>query len=170
MFDIGWSEMMIIAVLALLIMGPKELPETLRTVSKWVKKAKGLAREFQSGVDDVIREADLQDARKALEGTNSASIRKTVEDVIDPTRSLSKVQREVKDAADSLDDDEAGTIEKQITPEPITPGQAASKVFPQSDSPKSETKASASKSSIEVTPPVVETVTPANEAAEHKSS
>ncbi|WP_020591825.1 Sec-independent protein translocase protein TatB [Kiloniella laminariae] len=180
MFDIGWSEMMIIAVLALLIMGPKELPETLRTVSKWVKKAKGLAREFQSGVDDVIREADLQDARKALEGANSASIRKTVEDVIDPNQSLSKVQREVKDAADQLDRDETGAAEKQITPEPITPGpitpgpitpgQAASKVFPQSDSSKSETKASASESSIEVTPPAVETVAPAKEAAEHKSS
>ena len=102
MFDIGWSEMMVVAVLTLLIMGPKELPNTLRTVSKWVRKAKGLAREFQSGVDDVIRESDLQDARKALEGANSESIRKTVEDVIDPTQALTKTSQEVKDGVEAI--------------------------------------------------------------------
>ncbi|WP_052741864.1 Sec-independent protein translocase protein TatB [Kiloniella litopenaei] len=102
MFDIGWSEMMVVAVLTLLIMGPKELPNTLRNVSKWVRKAKGLAREFQSGVDEVIRESDLQDARKALEGANSESIRKTVEDVIDPTQALTKTTQEVKDGVEAI--------------------------------------------------------------------
>ncbi|MFD2207479.1 Sec-independent protein translocase protein TatB [Kiloniella antarctica] len=113
MFDIGWSEMMVVAVLTLLIMGPKELPNTLRTVSKWIKKAKGLAREFQSGVDDVIRESDLQDARKALEGSNSESIRKTLEDVIDPSQSLSKATQEVKDGVEAIAKDANKDVEEE---------------------------------------------------------
>ena len=116
MFDIGWSEMMVVAVLTLLIMGPKELPNTLRTVSKWVKKAKGLAREFQSGVDDVIRESDLQDARKALEGSNSESIRKTLEEVIDPSQSLTKATQEVKDSVEAIAKDANKDVEEEHNP------------------------------------------------------
>lgn len=116
MFDIGWSEMMVVAVLTLLIMGPKELPNTLRNVSKWIKKAKGLAREFQSGVDDVIRESDLQDARKALEGSNSESIRKTLEEVIDPSQTLTKATQEVKDGVEAIAKDANKETEEEHNP------------------------------------------------------
>jgi len=67
MFDIGWSEMAVIALIALVVIGPKELPNAMRIVAKWARKARSLAREFQSGVDDMIREADLDDARKAFD-------------------------------------------------------------------------------------------------------
>jgi len=53
MFDIGWSEMAIIALVALLVFGPKELPNALRTGAKWMKTARKMAREFQSSVDHV---------------------------------------------------------------------------------------------------------------------
>ena len=57
--------MAVIALIALIVIGPKELPQAMRAASKWVRKARALAREFQSGVDEMIREADLEDARKA---------------------------------------------------------------------------------------------------------
>ncbi|OUS11376.1 twin arginine-targeting protein translocase TatB [Rhodospirillales bacterium 47_12_T64] len=139
MFDIGWSEMMVVAVLTLLIMGPKELPNTLRSVSKWVKKAKGLAREFQSGVDDVIRESDLQDARKALEGSNSESIRKTIEEVIDPSKTLSKTSQEVKDGVEALAKEGAEDKEEHNPFASITkpPTNLVSET-PKRDTPKSD--------------------------------
>ncbi|WP_419901486.1 Sec-independent protein translocase protein TatB [Kiloniella sp.] len=142
MFDIGWSEMMVVAVLTLLIMGPKELPNTLRSVSKWIKKAKGLAREFQSGVDDVIRESDLQDARKALEGSNSESIRKTIEEVIDPSKSLTKASQEVKDEVEAIAKDEDKEEHNPFSSITKPPTNLVTEK-PKSEAPKSDTSETA---------------------------
>jgi sec-independent protein translocase protein TatB len=88
MFDIGWSEMGVIAIVTLVVMGPKELPTALRSFAYWIKQARGLAREFQGGIDQLIREADLEDAKKKLQATTSHSINREIEKVIDPDRSL----------------------------------------------------------------------------------
>jgi sec-independent protein translocase protein TatB len=61
MLDIGWTELMVIGVLALLVVGPKELPRMMRTVGQFVGKARGLAREFQRSMDEAAREADLKE-------------------------------------------------------------------------------------------------------------
>lgn len=61
MLDIGWSELMVIGVLALLVVGPKELPRLMRTVGQFVGKARGLARDFQRSMEDAAREADLNE-------------------------------------------------------------------------------------------------------------
>lgn len=88
MFDIGWSEMAVIALVALIVIGPKELPQAMRAASKWLRKARSLAREFQSGVDDMIREADLEDARKAVQSARSFNPEKALEETVDPTGSV----------------------------------------------------------------------------------
>jgi len=85
MFDLGWDEMMVIGVLALVVLGPKELPNALRTVSLLMKNARKLAGEFQSGVNEIIREADLEDARKKLAEVNKNSIQSAIEKAVDPT-------------------------------------------------------------------------------------
>lgn len=66
MFDIGWSEMALIAVVALVVIGPKELPGVLRTVGYWMKRARTLAAEFQSGIEEMAREAELSELRKEM--------------------------------------------------------------------------------------------------------
>ena len=101
MFDIGWSEMAVIALIALVVIGPKELPNAMRIVAKWARKARSLAREFQSGVDDMIREADLDDARKAFDATKTFDIDKVLEDTVDPTGSLREEAEELRDTAQS---------------------------------------------------------------------
>ncbi|NEO17798.1 Sec-independent protein translocase protein TatB [Moorena sp. SIO3E8] len=115
MFDIGWSEMMIVAVLALLVIGPKELPRTMRQVAHWFGKAKSLAREFQSGLDDIVREADLEDARKALNTTRNFSPNKMLSDAIDPTGSVTDeikdVEKTAKSAPESSGSDSASNEE-----------------------------------------------------------
>ncbi|MBL6933181.1 MAG: twin-arginine translocase subunit TatB, partial [Rhodospirillales bacterium] len=59
MFDIGWQELFIVAALGLIVVGPKDLPRALRTVMGLVRKGRLLARDFQDGLDEVVREADL---------------------------------------------------------------------------------------------------------------
>ena len=61
MFDIGWSEFVLIAVVALIAIGPKELPGVLRTVGQWMGKARKMAAEFQSQFQEAMKEAEMAD-------------------------------------------------------------------------------------------------------------
>ena len=66
MLDIGWTEMLVLLVVALFIVGPRDIPRALRVVGRWVGKVRGLAREFQDTVEDAVRESELDDVRKQL--------------------------------------------------------------------------------------------------------
>lgn len=67
MFDIGWSELLIIGIVALIVIGPKELPVVLRTVGQWMTKVRRMAAEFQSQFHEAMREAELAEMRKEFE-------------------------------------------------------------------------------------------------------
>lgn len=94
MFDIAWSELGIIAVVALVVIGPKDLPKVLRTVGQWTSKARSMAREFQSGIDDMVRESELDELRKAAKQVTDFSVESEVKKSIDPDGSLEKSFRE----------------------------------------------------------------------------
>ncbi len=93
MFDIGGWEFLVIALLAIIIIGPKDLPAAVRTVTTWARKARALASDFRSGLDDIAREVELdkvQDQiRDGLGGDDLTasvnSIRDEIEHSIDPT-------------------------------------------------------------------------------------
>jgi len=99
MFDIGWSEMAVVALIALLVIGPKDLPKVMRSAAHWARKARGLAREFQSGVDEMIRDADLEDARKLVDSAKSMDVRKALGDAVDPTGDLRDEARDIEKSA-----------------------------------------------------------------------
>jgi sec-independent protein translocase protein TatB len=99
MFDIGWSEMLVIALVALVVLGPKELPGALKTFAYWMKQARKLAREFQSGIDDIVREAELDEAKKAIQSATSMNIGREIEKTVDPTGEIKKVMEEDTPAA-----------------------------------------------------------------------
>jgi sec-independent protein translocase protein TatB len=63
MLDIGWQELLVIGVIALLVVGPKELPGLLRTVGQWAGRARSVARDFQRSMEDAAREADLDELK-----------------------------------------------------------------------------------------------------------
>lgn len=88
MLDIGWSELLVIMVVALLVIGPKDLPKVLKTVGIWVRKARMLTRDFQNSVDEMIREADLEDVRRQATELRNLNLAKEVENTIDPSGSL----------------------------------------------------------------------------------
>ncbi|RMH52824.1 MAG: twin-arginine translocase subunit TatB [Alphaproteobacteria bacterium] len=67
MLDIGWSELLVIGVVALIVVGPKDLPAMFRTVGQYVGKARSMAREFQRSMEDAARQAELDEVRKAAQ-------------------------------------------------------------------------------------------------------
>src|SRR6478735_7535347 len=67
MFDIGWSELVVIAVVALIAIGPKELPGVLRMVGQWMGKARKMAAEFQGQFQEAMREAEMADLKKTFD-------------------------------------------------------------------------------------------------------
>lgn len=84
MFDIGWSELVVIAVVALVVIGPKELPMVLKTVGGWLARARAMAREFQSGVDDILREAEVEKYRKQAEDLAMLHPETALRSILDP--------------------------------------------------------------------------------------
>jgi sec-independent protein translocase protein TatB len=69
MFDIGWSELLVIGSIALIVVGPKDLPGLLRTLGKYAAQARGMAREFQRSMEEAAREADLSDVKGLREAS-----------------------------------------------------------------------------------------------------
>jgi sec-independent protein translocase protein TatB len=75
MFDIAPTELLLVAVVALLVIGPKDLPKAMRVVGYWVGKARGAARQFRSGFDAMVREAELAEMEKKWKAENERIMR-----------------------------------------------------------------------------------------------
>jgi sec-independent protein translocase protein TatB len=84
MLDLGWTELMLIATVAVIVLGPKELPNALRTLGQWVRKARRMAGDFQKHLDDVVRESELDDVRREVNRISSTDIGREIDKAIDP--------------------------------------------------------------------------------------
>src|SRR5262245_27169721 len=67
MFDIGWSELLVIGIVALIVIGPKELPGALRTLGQWMAKIRRMASEFQGQFQEAMREAEIDQLKKDMD-------------------------------------------------------------------------------------------------------
>jgi sec-independent protein translocase protein TatB len=92
MFDIGWSELVVIAVVALIAIGPKELPGVLRMVGQWMGKARKMAAEFQGQFQEAMREAEMADLKKTFDEVKEAATGFTDGNV------MTSLQKDVGDA------------------------------------------------------------------------
>ena len=88
MFDFAWSEIVLIGAVALIAIGPKDMPAAIRTVSGMIKKARRMAAEFQTHVDEMVREADLGDVKKAFNDIRNLDLAGALEKHVDPDRSI----------------------------------------------------------------------------------
>jgi len=88
MFDFAWSEIMLIGVVALIAIGPKDMPAAIKAIAQVVKKARRMAAEFQTHVDELMREADLHEVREQINEIRNFDIRGEAERTIDPDGSL----------------------------------------------------------------------------------
>ena len=88
LFDLGWSEILLIGTVALVFIGHKDLPKAMRVAGYWVRKARTMSREFQSSIDQMIREAELDEMRQELKKASEFDLDKEFHNTIDPTGSL----------------------------------------------------------------------------------
>lgn len=104
MFDFAWSEIALIGIVGLIFIGPKDMPTAIRAITDLLKKGRKLAGEFQTHVDDMVRDADLGEARDQFRQLRSLNIRGQV--------------------MKALDDD--GTLRRTLSDNPLSPIPAAS--------------------------------------------
>src|ERR1700760_4711814 len=119
MFDIGWSEIVVIAVVALIAIGPKELPGVLRMVGQWMGKARKMAAEFQGQFQEAMREAEMADLKKSFDEVKEAATGFTSGGGL-----MTSLQKDVSEALRIEDVDKAVEtpgVEQPNTPEAPTP-------------------------------------------------
>lgn len=109
MFDIGWTELLVIAVVAIVVIGPKDLPRAMRAVGQWTSKIKRMAGDFQRQFNEAVREAELEDVRKEV-----ASIGK-IDPMADLRKSLAKAETGLKTDLKKVDDGIAQSLAKPDT-------------------------------------------------------
>ena len=109
MFDIGWSELVVIAVVALIAIGPKELPGVLRTVGQWMGKARKMAAEFQGQFQEAMREAEMADLKKTFDEVKEAATGVATDNV------MTSLQKDVGEAL-HIGDIDKPAISKIETP------------------------------------------------------
>ncbi|HLJ22419.1 MAG TPA: Sec-independent protein translocase protein TatB [Stellaceae bacterium] len=109
MFDFSGSELLVIAIVALVVIGPKDLPKVLRAAGKWAAKARAVAREFQSSIDEMIRESELADVKKEMESVAATDLGHDIEQSVDPKGEL-KASLQPPDLAETVNHP-AGTAE-----------------------------------------------------------
>ena len=118
MFDISWGKLVIIGVVALLVIGPKELPAVLRQVGQWMTKIRRMAAEFQGQFQEAMREAEMADLKKQFDETTSS-----LNSALDPTSFKTDMEKLIQDP---LAADAAAATSTPATPpsDPAAPAAA----------------------------------------------
>jgi len=152
MFDIGWSELVVIAVVALIAIGPKELPGVLRMVGQWMGKARKMAAEFQGQFQEAMREAEMAELKKSFDevkdaatGFSSGNVRTSLQKHVSDALRIDDVDKPAKGSAASIEP-------------PATSGDAAAT---SSDAPATSSDALATSSDAPAMPTTPESPTPA---------
>jgi sec-independent protein translocase protein TatB len=101
MLDLGWQEFFLIATIAVVVVGPKDIPNVIRTVVSWIRKIRSMARDFQSSIEEVAREAELDEIRKEAVKLTSQDMSKTVMDTVDPDRDLADALKDTRAAIEA---------------------------------------------------------------------
>lgn len=158
MFDIGWSELVLIGVVALIAIGPKELPGVLRMVGQWMGKARKMAAEFQGQFQEAMREAEMADLKKSFDEVKEAASGFTGGGL------MTSLQKDVSDAlrVDALDKPaETATTTAAIEPPagPTTPEAPTPETFVEAEAHAAVNEPLAITREVEQTPVAQDTVT-----------
>ena len=147
MFGIDSPELLVIAIVALVVIGPKELPGMLRSWGKWMAKARGMASEFRGHVDEMVRQSDLDEVKKQLEAAPGLDLQS-----LDPTKQIkSMIQEGVSEGEKALAD------AKSVIDNPLAEPESAPQIAAE---PVPEVAAEAAPAVIEPAPVVAEAAPP----------
>ncbi len=139
MFDFAWSELALIAVVALVVIGPKDLPRVMRVVGQWTRRARAIAREFQGSLDQMVREAELDEVKRHIDRATSFNVENEIRRTVDPTGDLQRSLNEpvmTNPLADpvkpvertALEDKPAEALEAPPAPSPVPAEAVAEEV------------------------------------------
>ena len=125
MFDLGWTELLVIGIVALIVVGPKDLPGMFRTVGRFVGKAKGMARDFSRAMNDAADEAGVSDVQKTLNAaakplsTAMDQVKKTGQSFTESTMNSgkSRLSPERKAQADKIREHSAKAAKEKLAKE-----------------------------------------------------
>lgn len=88
MLDVGWTELVVIAIVLIIVVGPKDLPPMLRTFGKMMTKMRGMANDFRQQFDEALKEADLDEVRKTLSDAQKLNPANTIREAMNPLRQM----------------------------------------------------------------------------------
>ncbi|CAN7436848.1 Sec-independent protein translocase protein TatB [Phyllobacterium sp. LjRoot231] len=116
MFEVGWSEILVIVIVMIVVVGPKDLPKMLRAFGKATAKFRATAGEFRKQFDEALKEAELDDVRDIINDAKSLDPRSDIRKVFDPVRTIGEeIRSSLKDATVTAKDNVA-------VPDPAAPG------------------------------------------------
>jgi len=118
MFDIGWTELLVIAVVMIIVVGPKDLPAMLRTMGRYMGKLRRTASEFRGQFEDAIRESELEDVRNELAGLRNINPANAVKEAVSKT---------IEPVREPIDDDDSDLLYETTTAKPKTPRKKAAR-------------------------------------------
>jgi sec-independent protein translocase protein TatB len=121
MFGIDSGELLVIAVVALVVIGPKDLPRVMRVIGQWVGQARGMARHFRSGIDTMIRESELADLEKKWQADNERIMKQ---------HPLAAPDTDWNAPTPALTNDEPAAVDKPTTRRPRPPSAAPARTRP----------------------------------------
>lgn len=133
MLDVGWTELVVIAIVLIIVVGPKDLPPMLRTFGKMMTKMRGMAGDFRQQFDEALKEADLDDVRKTLSDAQKLNPAHSLREAMNPLRQMGNdikadLQKATKpDPKPAAADIAAEAVVPQDQPEtaPVATAQAA---------------------------------------------
>ncbi len=103
MLDVGWTEILVIAIVLIIVVGPKDLPQMLRTFGRMVSKMRGMAGDFRQQFDEALREADLDDLRKTIGEAQKLNPLNTIRDAVNPLRQMGdEIKSDLRKATSSV--------------------------------------------------------------------
>ena len=110
MLDFGWTELLLIAIVAVVVIGPKDLPKAMAGLADWIRKLRGMASDFQGQVDDMVKGTELEDVKKAAQGLNRYNVKRQLTNAIDPKGQMKKALDETRQAVNARVDVPAPTL------------------------------------------------------------
>lgn len=116
MFDIGWSEILVIAVVLIVVVGPKDLPPMIRAFGKMTSNLRKMAGDFRNQFDEALREADMDDVRRTISDVQNLNPTNSLRDAMNPLRQLGQDIKSDLQKATTLDDTKSSTVAPSATP------------------------------------------------------